>query len=80
MAKDCAAPSGSGGVAPPAGVQHHRIDARQARDRFTQRTGRQQPAVAEAARVDHRDLEVAPQRVMLQAVVEHQHVALRMRC
>ena len=46
--------------------------------RLAQRPRRQQQAVAEAPlAVDHGDLDVARERVVLQAVVAHQHVDLR---
>ena len=52
----------------------------EARARLAQRAGGQHPAVADAAGlVDHRDLEVSLQRVMLQSVVGDDHVAIRMR-
>ena len=45
--------------------------------RFAQRTGRQQPAIPMAAAILHRDLNIAAQRVMLQAVVGDQDIDVR---
>ena len=54
------------------------IDLVEPRRGLAQRPRRQQPAVAEAARgIDHGDLDVARQRVVLQAVVGDDHVARR---
>ena len=51
-----------GGRGPAGTVEHHEVAAREPHRRLAQRTGRQQPAVAEAARaVDDRDLQVARQ-------------------
>ncbi len=59
---------------------HDRVDRREARRRLAQRSGRQQQAVAEAARrVDDRDLDVARERVVLQSVVGDDHVDVRVR-
>src|SRR4029079_19829128 len=46
--------------------------------RLAQRPGRQQEPVAEAATVDDCNLDVAREGVVLQAVVEHEHVRVRM--
>jgi hypothetical protein len=47
--------------------------------RLAQRAGGQQPAVADAAVVEHADLDVARQRVVLQAVVADDDLRGRMR-
>ena len=61
-----------------AAVHDDGIDRSRGATRLAQRAGGQQQAVAEAAlAVDDRDLDVARQRVVLQAVVAHQHVASR---
>ena len=61
-------------------VHDHRIDLAQARDGLAQRPRGQRQPVAEAPlAVDHRDLDVARERVVLQAVVAHEHVDLGMR-
>ena len=59
---------------------NHGVDASQSLRSFAQRSGGKRPAIAKAARgVDDRDLHIAPQRVMLQAVVADDDVARRMR-
>jgi hypothetical protein len=73
--------AGRGTVGCPVGfatrlVDHDEIDACQALGRLAQRSGRNHPPVAEAARtIHHRDLEVARQGPVLQPVVRDQHVA-----
>ena len=60
---------------------HDRVDVVEARGRLAQRSGRQQQPVAESARrIDDRDLDVAREPVVLQAVVAQHDVARRMRC
>jgi hypothetical protein len=59
-------------------MRDHRVNAAQTPRRLAQRPGGQQPSVAEAARIHDRDLDVAAQRVVLQAVVEHHHVDIGM--
>ena len=55
-------------------MPHHPIDTSEAIRPLTQRTSGQQPTVTDPAhRIDHGDLEVARQRMMLQPIVaEHQ--------
>ena len=58
----------------------HGVDLAQARRRLAQRPGGQQQAVAETARaVDHGDLDIAREAVVLQAVVADDDVAFGMR-
>src|SRR3546814_12633626 len=64
---------------PAADVEHAEIDALPALRRFSQRPGREQLAVAvAAAAVDDFDLDVAPQAIVLQAVVADDDVAARL--
>src|SRR6267142_3213866 len=55
------------------------LDGLQAPGGLAQGSGRQQKAVAEAAAVNHRNLEIAQQQVVLQPIVEYQHVNVIMR-
>jgi len=60
----------------PTAVDHDGIGLRQTRARFPQRPRRQQPAVAESAvSIDDDHFAVTRQRVMLQSIVAHNHVA-----
>ena len=59
-----------------AAIADAQIHPLQPTQRFAQRAGRHQPPIAEAAyAVDHADLHVARQPVMLQSVVGDQHIA-----
>jgi hypothetical protein len=60
-------------------VRDHRAHPLQPPRRLAQRPCGQQETVAQAACVDDRDLEVAAQPVMLQAVVEDEHVDIGVR-
>src|SRR5919198_2089825 len=55
-------------------VRDHRVDRAQPRTRLAQGAGGQHEAIAEAARVHHGDLDVAAQPIVLQPIVEHEHV------
>ena len=55
------------------------VKSRRRAGRLAQWPGRQQPAVADAALVEQHDLDVARQRIVLQAVVGDDHVHFRMR-
>src|SRR5450432_1458274 len=64
----------------PAAVHHGGIDFPQPRHGLAQRTRGKHEAVAETPlAVDHRQLDIARERVVLQAIVAHQHVDLGMR-
>jgi hypothetical protein len=68
-------PQAPGGAAAARAVADHEVDLVEACGRLAQRAGGQAAAVADAAlRVDHRDLEVPLQAVMLQPVVRHDDV------
>ena len=60
-------------------MDKHRVDRAQAADRLAQWPGGKQPAVAETAlAIDHCNLDVARQTIVLQPVVTDQHVAAGM--
>ncbi len=68
-----------GGVA-VAGIEHDCVHCREAGRPLAQRSRRQQPSVAEAARgVHHAQLDVPRKSVVLQSVVAHEDVAGRLR-
>ena len=58
-------------------IADHGIDGRQTRQGFAQGAERQAPAIADTAGVKHRQFDIAPQRVVLQAIVAHEYVDLR---
>src|SRR5258706_310937 len=61
-------------------VHHRRVDAAQPRNRLAQRAGGQQKPVAETPLADdHRELDISRERIVLQAVVAHQHVHFGVR-
>ena len=60
-------------------MRHDRVHRAQPRGRLAQRAGRQQEAVAEATCIDHGDLDVAREAIVLQAVIEDDDVDLRVR-
>ena len=72
-------PAAAWGIRPAAGtapLQTRKSTCSQARQRLAQGPGRKQATVAEAAHaIDHADLHVARQRVVLQAVIGDHHIA-----
>jgi len=59
-------------------VHYHRIHRLQARGRFAQRSGGEQPAIAQPSlAIDDRDFDIALHAVVLQAVITQHHIALR---
>src|SRR5262245_59543724 len=62
-------------------IDHDRVHFTQAGRRLAQRSGWQQPAIAESpGRINHADLDVAAEAIVLEAVIADQHVAGGMLC
>ena len=60
-------------------VENHSIHLRQARYRFAQGPRGQRPAVHHSALIEHGDLDVADQAIVLQTIVGKDHIAFGMR-
>ena len=61
-------------------MRQQQVGGGQSVQRLTQRTGGQQPAVAQSGRVDNDDFDLPCQTIMLQPVIGNQDIAVRKLC